>query len=224
MNIGQVYESKNFGPFKIVDYRNSESVEVQFVETGYKTTAQAGDIYRGRVKDRMLPSVKGVGFIGEGKYKAWVNRKVEKSYLTWRWMLERAYCSKFQAKNPAYVGVTVCDEWHNFQVFAEWFFNVSNFSEGLHLDKDMIKKGNRVYCPELCRFVTQSENTVEARAKYYRLVSPDGELVEVYNMMQFCRDNDLSQQGMSAVHLGKRPHHKGWRSAANRYTEHVNVV
>ena len=224
MNIGQVYESNGFGAFKIVDYHNARNVEVQFLNTGYKAVAEAGNIRRGRVKDCLVPNVYGAGYLGKGLHKAWVDGKDSKVYKIWHGMLERAYCPKFQAKNPTYVGVTVCDEWRNFQVFAEWFFNASNFVEGLHLDKDIIKKGNRVYCPEYCKFVTLAENNVEAQAKYYEFISPSSVLIKIYNMCEFCREHGLSQGNMSNVHLGKRPHHKGWRSAANRYAEHVNVV
>lgn len=45
----------------------------------------------------------------------------------------------------------------------------------------------------------------------YKFISPDGEVVEIYNMKKFCLDNNLARSAMSLVSSGKAPHHKGWR-------------
>ena len=34
-------------------------------------------------------------------------------------MLERFHDSKYQEKRPTYIGCSVAEEWHNFQIFAE---------------------------------------------------------------------------------------------------------
>ena len=81
---------------------------------------------------------------------------------------------------------------------------------GKHLDKDIKVKGNKVYSPENCDFVTPAENVVEANAKRYKFVSPSGVVTDVYNLSEFCRDNGLTQGNMSSVHEGKRKQHKGW--------------
>ncbi len=53
--------------------------------------------------------------------------------------------------------------------------------------------------------------SIEASAKHYDMISPDGEIVHIYNMRQFCKDRDLRPSKMSNVVTGKRNHHKGWR-------------
>ena len=49
--VGKILKSKNSGGFKILKYNNSENVEIQFLNTGYETVAQLGNIRNGGVKD-----------------------------------------------------------------------------------------------------------------------------------------------------------------------------
>lgn len=86
-----------------------------------------------------------------------------------------------------------------------------NYIDGYQLDKDIKYKGNKIYSPNTCKFVTQSQNIIEAHAKHHRFINPQGDIVEIYNMREFCCKNNLNQGAMSAVHLGNRNHHKKWR-------------
>lgn len=54
-----------------------------------------------------------------------------------------------------------------------------------------------------------------ARAKSYIVTSPDGVRSEITNLSAFCRQMDLSQAHMSAISLGKRNHHRGWKCEPN---------
>lgn len=49
--------------------------------------------------------------------------------------------------------------------------------------------------------------------KQYKLINPDGALIETSNLAQFCRENNLCQFSMLAVKKGKRPQYLGWRFA-----------
>lgn len=55
------------------------------------------------------------------------------------------------------------------------------------------------------------EKFITARIKEYDVVSPQGEVIHVINMNEFCRENKLSNGAMSNVISGKRKHHKGWK-------------
>lgn len=79
-------------------------------------------------------------------------------YLVWVGMLKRAYSPNFFAKNPTYIGVTVCDEWHSFTAFRAWM--ETQDWEGKQLDKDIIVPGNKVYSPATCAFVSPQINTL----------------------------------------------------------------
>lgn len=77
-------------------------------------------------------------------------------YSRWRGMIGRCYSSKFAENNPSYIGCTVCEEWLTFSTFKAWMEKQD--WEGKHLDKDILVRGNKIYSPETCIFVTQSVN------------------------------------------------------------------
>lgn len=208
LDISKTYQSNNFGEFKIVEYINCYNVKVEFTGTGYQTSTRSGDIINGEVKDKALPNVYGVGFVGSGNYKPSVNGNHTKQYRAWKNMMCRCY---YHANKKYYGDCSVVKEWHNFQVFAKWFDE--NYTKGLHLDKDIKIKGNKVYGPDYCLFVTRIENIIDACAKHYKFINPDGVMVELYNLAEFCRGSILDKKAMSAVHLGKAAHHKGWTKA-----------
>lgn len=209
LDLSKVYTSNFNGDFRIIKYNNHVNVEVEFIATGYKTTTRTSHILSGKIKDKLHPSVFGVGFNGVGKYKPSTNNKTTKSYDTWRSMMSRCYSKNYQHEKPTYAGCTVCKEWHNFQNFAKWF--ESYYIEGFELDKDIIFKGNKWYSPITCMFVSQNDNAIKAHAKSYKMINPKGETVEIYNMREFCRENKLSAGSMNAVYLGKNKTHRGWK-------------
>jgi len=86
------------------------------------------------------------------------NGKKTKCYSVWSGMLERCYSEKCQRKNPTYIGCTVSDEWLNLKNFSLWFNE--NYAQGLHLDKDIINEGNKIYSKENCRFVPREINNL----------------------------------------------------------------
>jgi hypothetical protein len=60
---------------------------------------------------------------------------------------------------------------------------------------------------------TAQYNVEYSKAKYYKFLSPDGEVVEVFNLRKFSREKGLDQSNLSRVHAGKQPYHKGWTKA-----------
>lgn len=211
MDVGSIHETNNHGSVKVIDYSGSANVTVKFLNTGYVKKCQSSAIRLGAIKDKLDKSVYGVGCIGDGEHNVISNGKQERKYKIWIAMLQRCYSEDLQKRDVAYKGCTVCDEWHNYQNFADWY--ESNYpSDGLvyEIDKDIKVDGNKVYSPETCLFVTHKENTIKARAKTYIFKSPEGELVEIYNLKDFCEGKDIDERSMHMVHKGKRNHHKGW--------------
>ena len=106
----------------------------------------------GRYESRM-GLVQGVG-INDAPYctKPVVDGKkvVCPAYMAWNNMLTRAYSTKYHAKHPTYSGVTVCDDWHLFMSFREWW--LGNYADGFALDKDILSDDG-VYSPETSIFV-----------------------------------------------------------------------
>lgn len=91
-------------------------------------------------------------------------------------MIQRCYSKKFQAKHPAYIGCSVCDEWKNYQNFAEWcisnYYEIQN--EKMQLDKDILIKGNKIYSPDTCVFVPQRINKLFIKSNKSRGEHPIG--------------------------------------------------
>ena len=85
-------------------------------------------------------------------------RRMCQYYSTWQNTLMRAYCQKYHAQFPTYIGVTVCEEWHSFMAFRAWM--MTQGWEGKQLDKDIIVPGNKVYSPATCVFVSSQINSL----------------------------------------------------------------
>lgn len=153
-------------------------------------------------KHPLQPSVWGIGYRGIGNYAT-----THPSYKKWQAMLQRCYSTdcKFY---PVYggKGVTVCDEWHNFQNFAAWYD--ANYVEGYHLDKD--KGGGMVYSPATCCYISQGDNTRESQAKTYTLIDPNGNSVTFTGLKEFARGIKASPSNILGVLSGDRKSCKGY--------------
>lgn len=207
--VGRGFSSNYCGDFEVIEYTKWNNVSVKFRDTGSVVTGlRWGHIVKGSVRDPLHRTVLGIGYIGLGKYKVRENGEMSKPYRVWMGMLVRCYSTCFHKNNPTYVGCTVCDEWHNYQTFCQWFY--LNYKEGLVLDKDGIVAGNRVYSPSTCKFITATENSVLAQAKSYNITTPKGKVVEVYNLKAYCNEHRLTSSAMSQVALGRRSHHRGY--------------
>jgi hypothetical protein len=147
---------------EIVEYNRSKDVLVKFLEHGNLVHTSWESFNRGGVKNVFDRSVYGIGYIGEGKYKTKENGKHTPQYDSWHTMLGRIYGAHSAKLNPSYINVTVCDEWFNFQTFAEWYdqnyYQVNG--ERMNLDKDILIKGNREYSPNACIFVPARINSL----------------------------------------------------------------
>jgi hypothetical protein len=208
---GAIFNTKKNGDLEIVKYFSTRKVLIRFVKTGYEKVVSYHHIKTGMVKDKLLPSVCGVGFIGDGNHKTSKNNKHTKAYSVWAAMIQRCYGKKFKIKTPSYSECYACEEWHNFQNFAEWF--EENYIDGFDIDKDILIDGNKLYSPETCMFVSHGDNFTKAIAKEWKFTSPKGEVINIYNLEKFCRENNLNSSHMSEVYCGKRKTHKNWRAA-----------
>lgn len=154
MEVGDVYKTPQ-GEISVRVILNSMEVVVRFTNTGFTTLASMSNIISGKVKNKTFPSVYGVGYIGVGQY----SHLNVIAYAKWRGMLCRCYnTSDSSYHRYGARGVFVCKEWHNFQNFAKWYYSYKKKEDGWHLDKDILFKGNREYCPEKCCIVPRQIN------------------------------------------------------------------
>ena len=206
LEIGDIYKSNSYGDFKIVeldhiDKHHEKWYLIEFIETGFPYVTKAQSIKNGSVKDYMLPTVYGVGYLGERNL---INNKHKKFIGLWRGMLGRCY-SESNASYEQYggIGVTVDERWHNYKKFAEDIPNLEGYDEDLYerglleLDKDIKQVGinNKVYSKDTCIFITPSENVSFGNDRMRRDVlgyNPKDGLVEVYNCNQFAKDNNIA--------------------------------
>lgn len=149
-----------YGHMAVIAYRNSKDLDVKF-DNGYIAKHHSYRTFKnGGITNPFYPSVCNVGYYGIGKYVAKVNGQHTKEYLVWRTMLVRCYQNEYQRKHPTYKDCYVCDEWLNFQNFAEWFHDNYYEIDGeiIDLDKDFISMNNKRYSPETCIFIPQAIN------------------------------------------------------------------
>ena len=160
--VGKICKSNLSGDFKVLKYNNMANVEIQFLKTGYETSATLNNIKSGGVKDPYLPSVYGVGITGT-KYPPTINGVKTKEYGLWQNMLERCYSEAFKKKRPTYEGCKCSENFESFEYFYEWCNKQIGFgNEGgenpFHLDKDLLTKGNKVYSEDSCIFIPNEIN------------------------------------------------------------------
>lgn len=177
------------------------------------------DAKRGKVFNPYVKSCFGVGFKGEGYYNS-VNSK--KSHQCWRNILRRCYNKKYQNRRPSYKGVTVCEEWHNFQNFAKWFEDNYNpeTMEGWQIDKDILCPECREYSPENCCFVPREVNQLLVRDKNLTKTSPIGTF-ENKNGSFYVRLNRDKKMYHVGVYNTSEEAFKAYKEAKERYIKEV---
>lgn len=159
IKVGDRFLSKRGYYGTVVEYIDYNNIVVQF-DTGNFQTHIAGNLRKGEFKDWMYPEVCGVGYFGKGEHKGSFKGKDTFEYSKWLHMLDRCYGSLRDTYAPSYEGVTVSEEWHNFQTFAGWVKMQRGYGKrGWHLDKDILNPGAKHYSPENCLLVPAYINT-----------------------------------------------------------------
>ena len=172
--VGKVCKSLNSGDFKILKYNDAKDVEIQFLNTGFETSAELGNIRNGNVKDPYIPSVCGVGIVGT-KYPITVNGVQTKEYVLWQSALVRCYSDTYQKKYPTYEGCEVSENFLHYEYFYEWSHKQVGFgNDGWHLDKDLLIKGNKVYSESTCVFIPREINSLLIKCTASRGEHPIG--------------------------------------------------
>lgn len=158
--VGKIYPTSKSGEIEITEYKDANSVTIRFLRTGNLKVVRMGNVLSGRVTDRgyeyQTPSVCGIGVVGVGAYSSRTHRLI---YKAWCSMLRRCYSDKVQMRQPSYIGCSVCDEWLNFQNFAQWFESQKH-SADCQVDKDLLVRGNKVYSPDTCALIPEEVNKI----------------------------------------------------------------
>lgn len=167
--IGLIFGTNTCGPLKVLEKISKDRYLVQFLDTGYITDTSYAAIKGGRVKDKYLPVVAGVGYIGD--FKGVVSAPENMPfYHTWNDMINRCY-NITDRDYPYYggLGITVDIRWHSFANFFDDAHYIPNYDMKVkypskyQLDKDYLQmhlpKSKRVYSKNTCIWISKEDNT-----------------------------------------------------------------
>jgi len=151
---------------KIIKKLPHNKVNIEFEDGTIIYNRQYRDFSFGEIKNYNYPSICGVGYLGKDINP--INYKNQ--YIIWKHMIKRCYTSNPCKKDLSYLDCSVCNEWLNFTNFHHWYdenyYEIPN--ERMQLDKDILHKGNKIYCPECSIFVPQSINKLFTKRQNYR--------------------------------------------------------
>lgn len=137
------------------------TVEVTSYALSHRLTKSCGCLSREVARERHLKH----GLSGSKLFNVWSH--LMKRGGVWK-------CSNPEDRK-LYVerGITICEEWWDFEVFYAWAI-ANGYREGLQIDRKDNSKG---YCPENCHWVTPKENS-NNRRNTLRL--PDGTPLAIF--------------------------------------------
>lgn len=172
--VGRVYDSKEYGPYTVLREligigMKSRIFEIEFHNTGYHAIVTRGKMISGEVKDKYVPSVYGIGYLGDEYYITDPEKRMY--YKTWADMIKRCYCPEtVDYKDYGAKGVTVDPRWYNFTTFYFDIRNIPGFwnkranTKLYKLDKDYLQQhlphNKRVYSKDTCVWISNDENAL----------------------------------------------------------------
>lgn len=159
---------------------------IMMFDDGTEINIPTPKIRVGSWKNPNQPSIYGVGFMGVGEYKSSHKGISTRAYDKWNAMLQRCYDKNFSSyMQYGGKGVSVCEEWHNFQNFAKWFYERDKGGRVLQLDKDIRYPESftgKLYSPDYCCLVTSKLNSMVAHISTLDVHKGRKEGVENYTL------------------------------------------
>ena len=134
-------------------------------------------------------------------------------YKRWTTMVERGFSGKAKESRPSLVDSTVNIEWKYFTKFKRWM--ESQIWDGLHLDKDILSKGNKEYSSDSCCFVPANLNLILTDCKRARGQYAIGVQKKANDTRINCYEARVRNQNGKKLQLGSFPTemeaHKAWQ-------------
>lgn len=222
--INYIGQSKNYGKFVVIEHLYKTYYKIRFVNTGYESKARKDDIINGAVKDRLIHSVAGVGYLGNIRV---TEKDHHKLYQLWRNILCRCYNKNRHDYNRyGGAGVTVSNRWFCFKNFVDDIVTLDGwdkdlfYSNKIQLDKDKLQfhidRSLRVYSKDTCCWLTSDENRKYQtyRKVMFKAIAPDNTEYIRYNIREFTREfpeYNLNHKRISECFNGQHKHHRGWK-------------
>lgn len=176
LQVGYKFTNTSGYEYEVIERTGPSTHKIRFLESGYEINADNRNIVHGSIKDRLQPSVYGVGCLG---YINNINDYIIE-YKMWAHILERCYnkkCNRYKMYGGS--GVIICERWKRFDLFLQDLpfipgYNIILIKQGLlQLDKDFkqfgIEKEYKVYSPETCVFLPENINSCISNYVYGRV-------------------------------------------------------
>lgn len=161
ISVGSTWKINGGTSITVLEIINAKNIKVRHNDCfGYITNVQVSAISSGNIKNPYAISVYGKGYLGEGLYSTRINKVMTLEYMTWVNMLKRCYDPGYHMTHPTYEDCIVCNEWLNFQTFANWYCNTGYYGLGYEIDKDLLVRGNRIYSPTTCVMLPSEINAI----------------------------------------------------------------
>lgn len=181
IDYNKIYYSNINGPFNIIKYlgiiNNHARVLIRFIRTGTVKDVQLRNAFDGKVSD---PNLKLKMPINSSlPIDNYPNRVEMQIKAMWVGMMNRCY----DTQNKMYkfyggIGITVSNEWHNFNTFANDILSIPGYDKFYNspfthnLDKDYLQlnipKNLRIYSKNTCCFLSAADNKNLSIIEYRR--------------------------------------------------------
>lgn len=173
--VGRSLVMKSGEKATIIRYGNAKDIDVEFDNGSIIYNTYYDSFKFGTLISPNTKTVLGIGYLGNSK-SIDENGITKKAYTSWLNMLKRCYDDFCLKKHPTYKKAEVCDEWKCFANFEKWFNENYYEIEGqrMNLDKDILKKGNKIYSPDTCVYTPQKINTLFVKSDALRGKLPIG--------------------------------------------------
>lgn len=202
--VGKIFDSKNCGKFKVlreligIGFSKGQRVfEIEFLDTGYRTSVTTSAFRSGEVKDRSLRSVYDTGYTGN--LEGIEGPDIRMFYKIWSGIIDRCYNTANKSHHSyGALGVRISEDWLCFAnfyrdtIFLYGYRNKINRPNMYHLDKDYLQlnipKDKRVYSRETCMWVSMYENALlkgreNGTVNYFGVVFDTGHYyTKIYNV------------------------------------------
>lgn len=167
LRAGQVFKTNEGGTFKIVKVLAGKLVRIKHNDRhGHEMEVYNRCVLKGSISNPYSRNLQGVGFLGVGKHIAHTDKKTTEVYEKWQSIIQRCYNPYKLDKHRKFMNHTVCDTWHSFQDFAEWYTQLEYTDCNYQLVKNLIDLENTVYDATHCFLIPKSISMSLALAKH----------------------------------------------------------
>ena len=169
-NINDEFISARGTKIKLIKRIKSNRWEVEVSNSGYTIEVAQSLLKESKFLTPLCRTVYSVGYLGFGRYTVRTSEgKISPAYSVWSNIIRRCYTDYSTNKSTeSYAGVKVEDQWHSYQVFAEWYESHSErfFINGItpKVDKDLIGTG-KLYSENTCVLLPNNVNCILADSR-----------------------------------------------------------